>query len=399
MRKWSTFIVVYFSLIIAVMTQFKVPPVMSILMQEFHVNSVTAGWLMSIFALTGVLLAFPSAVILKRFGPTKSGMFALVCTVLGSIIGALAINVQVLLVGRVIEGVGVALLSVLAPAVVAMNFDRSKLGVPMGILSTWYPIGSMLAFVISHPITEAFGSWRGNWWLDAILALIALVLFAIVVKRPSSSQRGYGQGGAEVSYTEGLKNSRLWLLGLTFMFMVLGRMGFVAWSPKYFTDAFKLGAQAANMNSSIGLIASAPGGILVSLVFNRIKNKNVLLVSCAVIALIFFPMAFLVPQGIMALYLLLTGIVIGFISAAMWVMVPRTMSSPLYIGLGMSVVSLMLGLSNLFAAPLMGYFIAGDQWARAVLPTAVLEVFAVAAIITFVMAERKNKKANHPVYQ
>ena len=93
MRKWIIFTVVYLACVVAVMNQFKVPPVMGILMGQFGVDTVIGGLLMSICSIMGVFLAFPGAVILRRLGPTRSGLAGLGCIVLGCAVGAAAIGI------------------------------------------------------------------------------------------------------------------------------------------------------------------------------------------------------------------------------------------------------------------------------------------------------------------
>ncbi|WP_158408591.1 CynX/NimT family MFS transporter [Desulfosporosinus fructosivorans] len=388
--RWAIFIVVYLSNVIACLNQFKVPPVMGILMQEFHVNSTTAGWLMSIFALTGIILAFPTAVILRRFGPQKSGMLALGCTILGCVVGAIATNSPFLMTGRVIEGIGLSLLTVIAPVIISMHFKGNEIGLPMGILATWYPVGSAIAYNISNPVTQAFGSWRGNWWVGVVLGLIAFVLFACVVRRPSDGETSNGHGGASISYSEELKHPKIWLLGLTFLFVVMGRMGFLTWAPKYFADAFGINPGIANFTASLGFMWGAPGGIIAGIVFKRIKNKNALIVTCAILSAMTYTFGFIVPQGIMFEYLAVTGLIMGFTAATVWAMVPGVMTSPYFIGLGMSVIAIMQGLANFLSPPFLGNFIAGNHWNEAVIPTAVIQIIGVIFAIAFVMVKSSN---------
>ncbi|TGE35110.1 MFS transporter [Desulfosporosinus fructosivorans] len=392
MRKWTIFGVVYLALIVAIMSQFKVPPVMGVLMKEFHVNAVTAGWFMSVFSVMGIILAFPAAMILKRFGPKISGMVALSCTVLGSAVGAMAATSAVLLTGRVIEGTGLALLCVIAPSVIAMHFDRKEIGIPMGLLATWYPVGSTLAYNVSQPVVQAFGNWRGVWWFDATLALVALVLYAVVVTKPANAAVRHEQSGPKVPYFAGLKNARMWLLATTFLFLVMGRLGFMTWAPKYLADAFKVTAAQAASVSSLGFLSAAVGGILCSVIFNRVKNKNVLYLGFPIIALILYPIAYLLPYGLIPPWLIITGICTGFIGAANWAMIPNIVSSPIHIGLGMGVVSLMQGISNFSSPPIVGYFIAGNNWTRAVLPITVFCILALIVAIAFVKVNSKARQ-------
>lgn len=64
---------------------------------------------MSVFSVAGIIFALPAALLLAWLGPKVSGLIALGCTILGSIIGAMAQGVSTMLVGRVVEGIGLAL--------------------------------------------------------------------------------------------------------------------------------------------------------------------------------------------------------------------------------------------------------------------------------------------------
>jgi predicted MFS family arabinose efflux permease len=70
---WFILLVVLLTSIAAPLTQFKVPPVMPLLMEAFRQPAGVAGWLMSIFAVTGLLLAIPAGFIFQQIGYRPTG--------------------------------------------------------------------------------------------------------------------------------------------------------------------------------------------------------------------------------------------------------------------------------------------------------------------------------------
>ena len=84
---------------------------------------------MSVFALTGLILSLPAGILLQNYGPKKLGLVALGCLALGAVMGALAKEPGMLLFSRVIEGSGMGLIAVVAPAVIAMWFPPEKQGI------------------------------------------------------------------------------------------------------------------------------------------------------------------------------------------------------------------------------------------------------------------------------
>ncbi|MFY9140544.1 MAG: MFS transporter, partial [Thermacetogeniaceae bacterium] len=145
-KAWAVMWVVYLAGVAIALNQFKVPPVMQALLDSLQVDMATGGWLMSVFSVAGVIFALPAAFLLGRVGPKASGLVALGCTIIGSIIGAFAQGAGILLFGRIIEGIGLALIAVVAPAVISMWFEPQERGLPMGIWSTWVPVATFVMF-------------------------------------------------------------------------------------------------------------------------------------------------------------------------------------------------------------------------------------------------------------
>ncbi|MEI7848328.1 MAG: hypothetical protein WCK35_21190, partial [Chloroflexota bacterium] len=56
---WVILAVVYFASVVSPFNQFKIPPIMPVLMQSMQINLTQAGLLMSIIAMIGLLLALP----------------------------------------------------------------------------------------------------------------------------------------------------------------------------------------------------------------------------------------------------------------------------------------------------------------------------------------------------
>jgi len=183
-KAWAVMLAAYLAGIAIALNQSKVPPAMQVLLQSLHMDMATGGWLMSAFAVAGIVLGIPAAFVLAKLGPKVSGLIAIGCTLLGSIVGALASGAAMLLGGRVIEGIGLGLITVIAPAVISMWFPPQKRGTPMGIWASWIPVGSFIMYNLAGPLLGSFG-WQGIWWFGALFALMAFVIYAVTVSAPS----------------------------------------------------------------------------------------------------------------------------------------------------------------------------------------------------------------------
>ena len=212
---WVILTVAFIASVAAPLNQNKVSPLMPTLMDAFQITLSSAGLMMSVFAVTGFILALPAGIILQRVGPKVSATIAMACLVLGSALGAITLSYPIMLVSRVIEGAGLGLIAVIAPAVIAMWFPPEKQGAPMGIWATWVPVGTMIILLVGPAMSAALG--------------LAIHLVARGRRRPV----GPGPGVAFYAHTaqhnrrraaveqvpplrQALANRNIWLLALGF---------------------------------------------------------------------------------------------------------------------------------------------------------------------------------------
>ena len=73
---WLILAVLLLFSIAAPLNQFKVPPILPILMDSLGLTVSGAGMLMSVFAITGLLLALPAGLIYQKIGVRATGLIA-----------------------------------------------------------------------------------------------------------------------------------------------------------------------------------------------------------------------------------------------------------------------------------------------------------------------------------
>ncbi len=82
---WRSFIFVFLAGVFLGVSFFKVPPTMILLMQYFHADVATAGWMMSICSIAGTIVAIPAGAIQSKLGPKNTLLAALGWTILSII--------------------------------------------------------------------------------------------------------------------------------------------------------------------------------------------------------------------------------------------------------------------------------------------------------------------------
>lgn len=361
---WVILIIVYLASIIAPLNMFKVPPIMPILIDELQINLALAGWLMSVIAVIGLALALPAGILLQRFGSKRVGLVALGCMAAGSAIGALSGSFTALIISRIIEGIGVGLISVVAPATLAMWFPPARQGAPMGIWATWVPVGSVLTYNLAPSLAGTQG-WRSVWWFAAGFALVIMVLYGLLVHDPESEQPA-GRPHPELpDLRSALANRDIWLLAASFACFNLALVSIGTYYPTFLNEVrgYPLG-QAAFISSlaSIVVIGGAP---LAGAISDRIGSRRLMFsIPFLVIAgLLFLP--FIVTGWKIPVVMIVEGLVLGAIPTATFAAAPEVMRKRELAGVGLAVILIGQNLGNLIGPVLFGETVSRFGWAAA----------------------------------
>jgi predicted MFS family arabinose efflux permease len=374
---WLVLAVVFFVSVVAVMAQFAAPPLMPVLMDAFGVDIGQASSLMSVFAITGVILALPAGLVLGRFGPLATGLAASASVVIGSVLAAAAPEYTVLLAGRAVQGLGLGLIGVTAPAVVAAAFPPERRGTPMGIWAMWVPVGALVMYLIGPSLAIGMG-WSIVWWLTAALGALGLVAWVAVLG--AAGLRGVPGGGsakrALADLREGLAGHDIWLLVLVFALFAAANGAANTFISVFLTEQRGFDVPGAAAITSLAMAGMAVGSVASGVLGDRIGSRRRVYTIALLVSAPLMVLPYLVTGPVLALALFGFGAIVGSIPSAIFASVPDAVPHPRLAGAGMA--GIMLGQSSgfvigpiLFASlmPVLG-------WAPAAAATGVLVLVA-----------------------
>lgn len=369
---WVILLVVWLAGMAAPLNQFKVPPVLPVLIHAFNLDLASAGMLMSVFAITGLILALPAGFILQRFGPKVAGLTALAFVALGAVMGALSGTADLLLASRFVEGIGMGLVAVVAPAAIAMWFPAEKRGTPMGLWATWVPVGSIIMYNIGPALAASFG-WQAVWWVGGACALLIFVLYGRLFRLPapqemapeSAPARGGASSEKTPSPTRAMANRHIWLLSLQFLCFNVATLALGTFYPTFLNTVRGYGLASASFTASLvmmGTIVSAPLGGWLS---DRIGSRKIMIV----VPLVALALLFLFPYSVTGWWIpalaILMGVVGGAIPTATFAAVSEVMNRPQLVGAGMAVLALGQNLGMFIGPWAFGRLIETTAWTTA----------------------------------
>jgi sugar phosphate permease len=233
------------------------------LMKEFGLTATSLGILSSMYFYPYAAMQIPSGILSDYLGPRISvGTFFIIAAI-GTALFGLAHSFGVIIFGRFLMGVGVAVVWIPCMRILANWFRPNEFSTLTGMMLTWGNVGAILA---SAPLAFLVGlvGWRASFfWLGGFMIIIAFLNFIILRNKPS--EKGYPtvseidgveyyqQMGVKVSFSENVKKlfkmKNYWLIAI-YAFTIYGTvMGFQGlWCIPYLQQTYGLPKQqAANM--------------------------------------------------------------------------------------------------------------------------------------------------------
>jgi MFS family permease len=344
---WVVLFSIYIATLAAPLNQFKVPPLMPILMDAFKLSYAGAGRLMSIFSIMGFVLAIPAGFIVRRIGIKATGMIALGATMAGAAMGASAHTPALLFSGRFIEGVGMGLIMVAGPSAISLWFPADKRALPMGIWASSVGIAYIAALILAPPLAATY-NWQAVWWVGTAVAAIAFVIFCAFFRLPKPEEMSEvaTQAGLAIvddgsaSLARAMANRDLWLLGITFGCFNIVILGINSFYADYLNTVRQYSLANASFISSLVMVASIFCGLLSGHVSDRLGSRKFLIVGpLALIGALFF-LPFNITGWMIPAFTIALGILAGPIVPVLLATVPEVMPSIRLAGMGTAVAML-----------------------------------------------------------
>jgi predicted MFS family arabinose efflux permease len=218
--------------------QFKLPPVLPILLEQYGYGKFAAGSFMSIYAAIGIAASAFLGARLQRHGMPPFLLAAGLLVILGSVLTlAVPALVPAMLAARGLEGVGYAVLAVASPVLMTASASRRHKTMAIALFATWIPAGQLIAMAVAQPFI-ADGAWRPVWWVGIGLTVF-VVLLGWRAARHHAPHRAAAAGGGPAPFGALSRHERwgLILVAATFMLWSTEMFAMFTWLPQFLVEA------------------------------------------------------------------------------------------------------------------------------------------------------------------
>lgn len=248
--RWATVLATSGAGVCAAFHLGKVPPAITALQGELGIDLTTAGWVLSLFAAVAAVAATMAGLLADLMQPRRLMLWGLALMTIGSLGGAAADAVPLLLIGRIFESAGALLLIVAGPSLIWSAVRQRDSRLALALWATWLPLGTAL-MLLASPLVMTTVGWRGAWIGAAMATMLSAVFLA-------AQTRGLRCGRAAVAafgFNDVLRSRGAWLLTGAFTIYAFCFTSVLGFYPVLLVE--RMGVTPAVATVMAGLVALA----------------------------------------------------------------------------------------------------------------------------------------------
>ena len=174
-RDWRTILVLLGSAFVVILNETIMNVALPRLMVELNVSATTVQWLSTAFLLTMAVVIPMTGYVLQRLSTRSVFVLAMALFSLGTLVSGLAPSFVPLLIGRVVQAVGTAVMMPLLMTTILRLVPAYMRGRVLGTVSIVISVAPALGPTVSGLILQAL-SWRFMFLLVLPIAIAALVV-------------------------------------------------------------------------------------------------------------------------------------------------------------------------------------------------------------------------------
>ena len=188
-RRWFILAAVNFGLFMALLDVTVVNVALPNIARSFGTSFADLQWVIATYTLTYAALILTASKLGDLFGRKRLFLAGLVLFTLASLACGLAHDVTQLQLARAAQGIGAAMLTPIAGAIIAATFRGRELGTAFGIYGGVSGIALACGPIIGGLLVK-YANWQSVFFLNVPIGIIGIVVVSLVVRESYAAQRG-----------------------------------------------------------------------------------------------------------------------------------------------------------------------------------------------------------------
>src|SRR5919107_240704 len=174
---WMTLVILGSTILLTMYGETMLLPAIPDIITEFNISYNTASWILTAYLIAGAVMTPISGKLSYFYGRKKIVLMIMLIYLIGIFLGALSSNITILILSRIIQGIGISMFPI-AFGIVRDQFPPEKLAIGVGTFSAMFAAGSVVGLAIGGSIIQSFG------WRMTFLSIIPIaILLWFIIKR------------------------------------------------------------------------------------------------------------------------------------------------------------------------------------------------------------------------
>ena len=322
---------------------------------ELGLDASKSGLLMSMFFIGYTLMQFPSGWLSDKIGPKKVLLISIGTILIATIFFGFVSTLVLLMVIRLISGLGHAGVPTSSAKVVANNIQpKQKMFVQSLILST-SGIGGILAFTLGSTLINM--NWRYAYYGLAILYAVSILMILFFFPKEKKDPKVKQENKIPISVV--FKDKNVFILFAALLFLNIVLYGYVSWLPSFFGINYGFDLKEISIILSINAILMSVGALSSSFMVDKVfkgNNKLFALISVIVCALacIIFALAGSLVVSIIMMFIFTLASNATFVTLFSW---PHKLIKQEVIGTSIAIINIGSTFGGFLSPIITGYLI------------------------------------------
>src|SRR5919204_2516186 len=168
---WITLAILGSTILITMYGETMLLPAIRDIIRDFDISYSTSSWILTAYLISGAVATPIAGKLSDIYGRKKMVMIILIIYIIGISAGGFSTNISLLLVARVIQGIGISMFPI-AFGIIRDQLSKEKLAIGVGIFSSMFAAGSVVGLAIGGSIIQNFG-WHATF-LSIVPVAVAL---------------------------------------------------------------------------------------------------------------------------------------------------------------------------------------------------------------------------------
>jgi MFS family permease len=154
-------------------------PAIPDLIHEFDISYSLSSWILTSYLIAGAVMTPIAGKLSDIYGRKKVLLILMVIYTIGLSFGGLSSNFTILILARIIQGIGISMFSI-AFSMILAEFPKRRLATAQGIIAAVFSGGAVIGLAVGGTIIEAF-DWRATFLSVVPLSIMIIIIISKLI--------------------------------------------------------------------------------------------------------------------------------------------------------------------------------------------------------------------------